>query len=528
MKKGKFDKYRILVYLRIFFQTLFFLSFLIILLYTIYPGRDEISFPFDIFFRIDPLVLLSTLLSTHSLKTTLLISLFVVFLTLLLGRFFCGWFCPMGSLTHFVSFVFKKTKIYKAKIENDVKVWWKYYIFIFLIILSIFSLNLFGILDPFSLLFRAFSISIFPALGSLISSLSFHLTGISLSLFQKTGDFLYQFLQGFYLERLSSQGIFIGIIFIGILFLNLISERFWCRSLCPLGALLGILSPFTILKLKIEKEKCSECNLCNIVCPSGATPFPEEKWKPTECFYCFNCAEKCPFSEVKFPLSLKKSKKSFDLSKRKLILTTFLSFLTFPLFRTTFSKKRSHPLLIRPPGAIDESEFLRKCVRCAECMKICPTNAIHPSLFESGLEGFWTPILIMKIGYCEFNCYLCSQICPTDALRKIRMEEKKKIKIGTAFVDKSRCLPYAFGISCIVCEEVCPTSPKAIKMVEVETPTKDGIKKVKAPIVDPLECIGCGICEFKCPVADLPAIRVTSVGESRSEKNRMLLEESLE
>jgi Polyferredoxin len=335
----------------------------------------------------------------------------------------------MGSITHFISFIFKKSKIYKPKIENDKKVWWKYYIFVFLIILSIFSLNFFGLIDPFSLLFRSFATSLIPATGFLLSSLSFHLPW----------DSLYQFVQGFYLERLSSQGILIGLIFIGILLLNIISERFWCRSLCPLGALLGFLSPFTVLKLKIEKNKCSECNLCNIVCPSGATPFPEGKWKPTECFYCFNCADKCPFSEVKFPLSLRESKrKNIDLSKRKLLLTSGVSLLTFPLFRTTFSSRRSNPSLIRPPGAIEESDFLRKCVRCAECMKICPTNVIQPSIFEGGIEGFWTPILIMRIGYCEFNCYLCSQVCPTDALRKISMEEKKKTKIGTAFVDKTR------------------------------------------------------------------------------------------
>lgn len=518
MKRERFDKYRFLVYLRVFSQTLFLFLFILTLLYTIYPEKDEISFPFDIFFRIDPLVLLSTFLSTHSLRSTLLFSLAVVFLTFVFGRFFCGWFCPMGSLTHFTSFIFKKSKIYKPKIENDKKVWWKYYIFLFLIILSIFSLNLFGLVDPFSLLFRTFATSLIPATGNLLSSLSFHLSW----------DFLYQFVQKFYLERLSSQGIFIGLLFIGILLLNLISERFWCRSLCPLGAFLGFLSPFTILKIKIEKDRCSECNLCNMVCPSGATPFPEEKWKPMECFYCFNCADKCPFSEVKFPVSLKQSsKKNFDLSKRRLLLASGISLLTFPLFRTTFSSRRADPSIIRPPGAIEESEFLRKCVRCAECMKICPTNVIQPSIFESGLEGLWTPILIMRIGYCEFNCYLCSQICPTDAIRKVSMEEKKKIRIGTAFVDRTRCLPYTFGISCIVCEEVCPTSPKAIKMVEVETPTKDGIKKIKAPVVDPAECIGCGICEFKCPVADLPAIRVTSVGESRSEKNRMLLETGL-
>ncbi len=525
MKREKFDKYKILVYLRIFSQTLFFLFFLALILFTVYPGKDEITFPLDLFFRVDPLVLLSVFLSSHSIRTSLLLSLFVIFGTLLFGKFFCGWFCPMGSVTHFISFLFKRFKIYKPELKPDEKVWWKYYILFFFLIFSIFSVNLIGIFDPFSLLFRSFTTSFLPAGGYIISWFSYSIAGSSLSFLQKTGEFLSNAIQNFYFERLSSQGILIGVIFIGILLLNLLSERFWCRSLCPLGALLGVLSPFTSLKLKIEKKKCSDCNLCNMVCPSGANPFPQEEWRPTECFYCFNCAYKCPFSEIKFPFSLnQENKKNFNLSRRKLITTTVVSIFTFPLFYTSANKKRAKPSLIRPPGSIEESEFLKKCVRCGECIKICPTNALHPALSEAGIEGFWTPVLIPRIGYCEFNCYLCSQICPTDAIRKISQEEKKRTRIGTAFVDRTRCLPYSFGISCIVCEEVCPTSPKAIKMVVVETPTKEGLKSVKAPVVDPLECIGCGICEFKCPVSDLPAIRITSVGESRSEKNRMLLE----
>ncbi|MGQ9617741.1 MAG: 4Fe-4S binding protein [Candidatus Aminicenantia bacterium] len=525
MRRKGSKKYQFLVYLRIFSQTIFFFLFLLVLLYTVYPGKDEISYPLDIFFRLDPLALLGTFLSSHSLKSTLLLSLIFVCITIFFGRFFCGWFCPMGAITHFFSFLFKKLKLFKPSFRIERKVWWKYYIFLSLLVLALFSVNLFGLIDPFSLLFRSFATSILPGLGYIISSISFYFSGSPLNFIQNAGDLLFQFTGSFYLERLSSQGVFLGLIFIGILLLNFISERFWCKSICPLGALLGLLSSFTLLKLKISKVKCSECNLCNIVCPSGANPFPEEKWKPTECFYCFNCAEKCPYAEVRFPLSFNlSSKRNFDLSRRKLITVSLFSLFSFPLFRTTFTRKRANPSLIRPPGAVVEEEFLIKCVRCGECMKICPTNALHPSLFEGGIEGLWTPILIPRIGYCEYNCYLCSQICPTDAIKKLSMEEKKKIKIGTAFVDKTRCLPYSFGISCIVCEEVCPTSPKAIKMIEVEIPTKDGVKLVKAPVVDPVECIGCGICEFKCPVADLPAIRITSVGERRSERNVMLLE----
>ena len=134
-------------------------------------------------------------------------------------------------------------------------------------------------------------------------------------------------------------------------------------------------------------------------------------------------------------------------------------------------------------------------------------------------------MLVPKIGYCEYYCSLCTQVCPTGAIKKLTIEEKNKLKIGTAWVNKSRCIPYVLGKPCIVCEEHCPVSPKAIKLVEVETKLPDGTIAVqKAPVIDLELCTGCGICENKCPVMDDPAIFVTSVGETRSEKNRLLLD----
>jgi ferredoxin len=164
-------------------------------------------------------------------------------------------------------------------------------------------------------------------------------------------------------------------------------------------------------------------------------------------------------------------------------------------------------------------------------MKVCPTNAIHPALLEAGFEGIWTPILINSIGYCEYNCVLCSRVCPTGAITPLTVEKKlgkaagqKPLKIGTAFYDRGRCLPWAMNIDCIVCEEVCPTSPKAIWFETVEVPLRDGTtKKLKRPRVDPNLCIGCGICENKCPIRDYAAIRVTSIGETRSPSNQMIL-----
>jgi formate hydrogenlyase subunit 6/NADH:ubiquinone oxidoreductase subunit I len=157
-------------------------------------------------------------------------------------------------------------------------------------------------------------------------------------------------------------------------------------------------------------------------------------------------------------------------------------------------------------------------------MKVCITNGLQPTLLEAGLEGIWSPTLVPRIGYCEYRCTLCGQVCPTGAIKRLQMAEKAKVKIGLAMIDKGRCLPWAHGRPCIVCEEVCPTPTKAIWLEEVGARDRQGkMVMVKQPHVDLELCIGCGICEAKCPVLGRPAIYVSSVGESRSKENQLLL-----
>jgi Pyruvate/2-oxoacid:ferredoxin oxidoreductase delta subunit len=155
-----------------------------------------------------------------------------------------------------------------------------------------------------------------------------------------------------------------------------------------------------------------------------------------------------------------------------------------------------------------------------------PTNVINPTIGEAGLAGFWTPHLIMIRGYCEYTCTLCGSVCPTGAIKEITAKDKtqRPIRIGSAYVDRGRCLPWSGNGPCIVCQEVCPTSPKAIYLRKhvIRGPHEAPVE-VNAPYVDLKTCVGCGICETKCPVKGRPAVRVIAAGESRSIQNRILL-----
>ena len=136
----------------------------------------------------------------------------------------------------------------------------------------------------------------------------------------------------------------------------------------------------------------------------------------------------------------------------------------------------------------------------------------------------WTPRLIPKVGYCEYNCTLCGQVCPTGAIQPLTVEAKHQVRLGLAMFNKNRCLPYAYDRNCIICEEHCPVPDKAIYFIEEEVTRRDGSKvTLKRPHVDPDKCVGCGICEWSCVFRDEAAIRVTSANETRNSMNQPIL-----
>jgi len=525
LKNAPSEKHRRLQLLRIVSQIFFFGLFFFLLFGTHFTGEDYIG-RVEAFFHFDPFLAVVTSIAARTLWVVFAWSAATVLATLIFGRVVCGWVCPLGAVHQFFSWIFKRTKLRRPKKAAVGGLWVKYALLAAVVVAAVFGLNLAGYLDPLSFLTRASAAGLIPASSHGLNGLINAVYAVRL---ESLGDKLAQAVESLTLNSVFPLGFFLGLIFLAFVLLNKDRERFYCRYVCPTGAMLGLFSRFNLFKLKIDESACTKCGLCSIRCPTQASPFPAGQWKSSECIYCETCAAVCPVRAITFPVRLKKEAlPAVDLTRRRLLGASFLAFFSVPFFRIGGARKRASEKCIRPPGALPEPEFLAKCVKCGECMKACPTNGLQPALAEAGPEGLWTPVLVPKIGYCEYYCSLCSQVCPTGAIKELTVPEKTVVKIGTAWIDKNRCIPYFLGRPCIVCEEHCPVSPKAIKFVMVETKRPDGTTAVeKAPVIDPDLCIGCGICENKCPVADRPAIYVTSVGEQRSKDNQLLLNTNL-
>ena len=496
-------------------QVLFLLFFLFLLIRTVYPGSAAI--PVDFFLRyFDPLAAAATMLASRSFTVSLLPVLIVVILTLLLGRFFCGWICPLGTTLDITDRLLFR-RIRRLKIKYNVKLRnLKYSLLIVFLVGAIFSLQLIWLADPISIVTRSYGVVLYPYFSHVTRSTFdtlYRVKGINLVSEPVYGVFRNHLIP---LQQPTFRLLILFFsVFACILVLSIIQRRFWCRNLCPLGAVFGLLSTrFSFWRRRVS-DKCIECGTCQRECGLGAIPENPRKYWPQECTQCMTCEEVCPVDAISFglkqPFFDRPATIGLNLSRRSFVKSAAIGIFSVPLLKMNYAKRNMNEAVIRPPGALPEEEFLDKCIRCAECMKVCPTNGLQPTFLEAGVEGIGTPILVPEVGYCEYVCTACTRVCPTDAIMELSEEKKKKIKIGTARIDTTRCIPYSEYENCLVCEEQCPIPTKAIKFEIREVVTFNGdVRRLKFPVVLKDKCTGCGICENKCPVSPKAAILVTS------------------
>jgi len=498
---------------RIVYQAFFLVLFFLLLGMTTQSLMG--GYPVSIFLEADPLVALGTMLSSGTLYLGLAWAAVIVGITLVFGRIFCSWICPLGIINHIAGLIFPKKKTDAQKMaENRPRPMYnlKYYLLVFFLVSAAFGSLQIGLMDPICVLVRSFSTSIFPAAHELNKDL--------------------------YPQLNFNWGWVIGGLFIAIVLANRIIPRFWCRALCPLGALLGVLSRFSVFRIHRNLDACTNCNKCVEVCDGAAEP--QASTKQSECLMCFNCIADCPHDALSYAFlpPTEGSEDMVQLGRRELFGSVVAGAAFLPLNRASHLNPREQGLpkaydaqLIRPPGSLPEDQFLSACIKCDECIKVCPTNVLQPAGFEAGLEGLWTPIAEYRLGNCLQRCNLCGEVCPTGAISRFSIKDRlgnldegvEPIRMGTAFYDKGRCLPYSMDTPCVKCEEFCPTSPKAIWSIEIEKLDRHGKSiMLQQPRVDIDRCIGCGSCEWACPVSE-PAVYVTNAHESRAENKRLKL-----
>jgi len=476
-------------------------SFLVLFLYPLVPliyervtarGMPVLTswlLPFD------PLLYVAWMLHHQAITLAVTLPLLLVVLTLFGGRFFCGWVGPLGTLFDLISGLALWRRMPRGRLRAPGRiVQWltlpggnsyiKYWLLAGLLALAIGSLQLAGFFDP---------LVVFNRLSVVTLSDTFALGSLAFGLYLSFS--------------------FLGVV---LIILELWRPRFWCRHLCPLGAFLSLLAPYTILNRQVSAA-CNDCSLCYRVCAMRAIPLNDFRHTNRgDCTLCLECEAVCPKKAISFGLgNLKKapaispvslgfqagslaSQTKSLLSRREFLGSMGVAGATLALIPgLKMVPKRP---IVRPPGALPEEDFVSTCIICQECVRVCPTNGLQPALFEAGIGAIGTPYLAPRKGGCLLNrsCpHLCARVCPVGA---IQLLDQAKMRVGLAKVDRDRCLAWAQGVKCLVCVEACPK--------DAATPHQGRV------YVNPERCSGCGLCEKACPVVD-SAIHVTLEQEVR-------------
>ncbi len=471
-----------------------------------WPG-DVVNIPM----RLDPLLGLGHLLASRIVVAGSGLALIVIAGTIVFGRAWCGWICPLGTTLELLGPRRSRGRPGPSEAWRGVK----YMLVVIIAVAALLGNLTLLFFDPLAIFQRTLTVSVWPALNAAVTAVEAALypipalEGPLTALDAWIRPTLIPLAQLYYRDALLFAAMFAGVVC-----LDFIAERFWCRYLCPLGGLLGLLSKVSIFRRRLTQE-CKGCTICTELCPTGTIdPARGYASDPGECTMCMNCLETCPRGLTTFaPAFSLGGWNEYDPSRREALLGLGTAIAAVALFRSDALTAREAPYLIRPPGVPAENNpdlvAFTRCTRCGECLRVCPTGGLQPAVFDAGLEGLGSPILIPRLGYCDYSCNACGQNCPVQAIPPLSLDDKRLQVIGRAYIDENRCIAWSDHLPCIVCQEMCPVPDKAVKLEDAKVWSPDGTSvDLRLPHMVRELCIGCGICEYKCPVAGVAAIRV--------------------
>ncbi len=464
----------------------------------------------NLFLRLDPLVAVTAMLAGRALIAGMALAGVTVVAALLFGRAWCGWFCPFGTVLD----IFAPRKAVRQRSAPPERLRLvKYLLLLIIVLAAVFGSQALLFLDPITILTRTAAAAVWPALGYAVAQVEAVLYQVEalwgpLDAFHNAVIYpVFQDARPVFLQAVS-----IFLFCAALVALNGWAERFWCRYLCPLGGLLGLLARFSLFRRQVGPA-CTGCAACAHSCPS-ATIRPEQGFAsdPAECTLCYACVDVCPRQgnaiRAAWPGWKPAPAQPYDPGRREALAALSGAAAVAALAGVEPVRKHPPATLIRPPGAVEE-HFAALCIRCGACVRVCATQGLQPCGLEAGWQNLMTPRLEARLGHCSFNCNACGQVCPTGAIPALTLAQKRQTFMGLARVDRNRCLPWAYATDCIVCEETCPLSDKAIKLEEATVTNARGEQVVmKRPYVVKELCIGCGMCESKCPLTGEAAIRI--------------------
>ena len=289
--------------------------------------------------------------------------------------------------------------------------------------------------------------------------------------------------------------------------------RTYCNTICPVGTVLSFVSRFSLLKVRIDTDKCNSCGLCARSCKSACIDHKNHKIDYSRCVACGNCLGQCRRGALSYGAkkSAPKAETKVDESRRAFMVGAVALAATsamaqqkkkvdggLAVIEDKKAIKRTTPLT--PPGSISARNMQQHCTACQLCVSECPNGVLRAS---TDLSTFMQPTMSYEHGYCRPECTRCSTVCPAGAIKPIDVAEKSSIQIGHAVWVKKNCVPVTEGVECGNCARHCPAG--AITMVPLRP---DDDESPMVPAVNTERCIGCGACENLCPSRPFSAIYV--------------------